>query len=79
MLDRSIKRWPWITHLFGDVSYDPKQLVDEAASLDFTVEILQSLQRAARFCYLATTLGGRTNVCMANALPAFGLRPSKAN
>ncbi|ACJ00318.1 transposase, is4 family [Rhodospirillum centenum SW] len=35
------KRWPWMKHLFADNAYDRKTLMDKAASLDFTVEVVQ--------------------------------------
>ncbi len=35
------KRWPWVKHLFADGAYDRLQLMDKAAFLDFTVEIVR--------------------------------------
>ena len=44
VLDALVKRWPWIRHLFGDAAYDRRTLLDKAAYLDFTVEIVRGLQ-----------------------------------
>ncbi len=44
VLDGLIKRWPWVNHLFGDAAYDRRQLMDKAAFLDFTVEVVRRLQ-----------------------------------
>jgi len=35
------KRWPWMKHLFADGGYDRTKLMDKAAYLDFTVEIVR--------------------------------------
>ena len=34
-------KWPWIKHLFADSAYDRRQLMDKAAFLDFTLEIVK--------------------------------------
>ena len=34
-------RWRWVRHLFGDGAYDRQQLLDKAAFLDFTLEIIK--------------------------------------
>ena len=44
VLDGLVQRWPWIKHLFGDAAYDRRQLIDKAAFLDFTMEIVRCLQ-----------------------------------
>lgn len=41
ILDALRKRWPWIKHLFADSAYDRRQLMDKAAFLDFTLEIVR--------------------------------------
>jgi transposase len=44
VLDALAKRWPWVKHLFGDAAYDRRTLLDKAAYLDFTVEVVRGLQ-----------------------------------
>lgn len=44
VLDGLIKRWPRVKHLFRDAAYDRRQLMDKAAFLDFTVEVVPRLQ-----------------------------------
>lgn len=34
------QRWPWLKHLFRDAAYDRGRLLDKAAFLDFTVEVV---------------------------------------
>lgn len=41
VMDALRKRWPWIKHLFADGAYDRRQMLDKAAFLDFTVEIVR--------------------------------------
>ncbi|NHO19824.1 IS5 family transposase [Acetobacter oeni] len=41
ILDAIRKRWPWVKHLFADGAYDRLQLLDKAAFLDFTVEVVR--------------------------------------
>lgn len=41
VIDALRQRWPWIRHLFADAAYDRRQLLDKAAFLDFTVEIVR--------------------------------------
>ena len=43
VLDALNQRWPWVKHLFGDAAYDRRKLMDKAAFLDFTVEIVRGL------------------------------------
>jgi transposase len=38
------KRWPWVKYLFGDATYDRRTLLDKAAYLDLTVEVVRGLQ-----------------------------------
>lgn len=35
------QRWPWMKHLFADSAYDRTKLMDKAAFLDFTVEVVR--------------------------------------
>jgi len=44
VLDALVKRWPWVKHLFGDAAYDRRTLLDKAAYLDFTIEVVRGLQ-----------------------------------
>lgn len=44
VLDGLIKRWPWVKHLFWDAAYDRRWLMDKAAFLDFTMEVVRHLQ-----------------------------------
>ena len=44
VLDALKQRWPWVKHLFGDAAYDRRTLLDKAAFLDFTVEVVRGLQ-----------------------------------
>lgn len=44
VLDVMVKRWPWVKHPFGDAAYDRRTLLDKAAYLDFTVEVVRGLQ-----------------------------------
>src|SRR5690606_33744941 len=46
VLDALVKRWPRIKHLFADSAYDRRQLLDKAAFLDFTVEIVKRTETA---------------------------------
>jgi transposase len=43
------KRGPWLKHLFADADYDRTKLMDKAAILDFAVEIVRRLDKAAGF------------------------------
>ena len=44
VLDALKKRWPWVKHLFGDSAYDRRTLMDKAASMDFTIEVVRKLE-----------------------------------
>ena len=44
MLDALVKRWLRVKHLFGEAAYDRRTLLDKAAYLDFTVEVVIGLQ-----------------------------------
>ncbi|RSZ56554.1 IS5 family transposase [Massilia atriviolacea] len=44
VLDALVKRWPWVQHLFGDAAYDRRTLLDKAAYLDFTLDVVRGLQ-----------------------------------
>lgn len=41
ILDGIRKRWPWVKHMFADGAYDRLKLMEKAAFLDFTVEIVR--------------------------------------
>ena len=41
ILDALRERWPWVKHLFADGAYDRLKLMDKAAFLDFTLEIVR--------------------------------------
>lgn len=41
ILEAMRKRWPWMKHLFADGAYDCKKLMDKAAFLDFTIEVVR--------------------------------------
>ena len=43
-LDRLKKRWPWVKYLFGDAAYDRRTLMDKAAFMDFTTEVVRKLE-----------------------------------
>src|ERR1700722_807717 len=49
ILDSVRKRWPWLKHLFADGAYDRTKLMDKAAFLDFTVEIIKRSDTAKGF------------------------------
>jgi transposase len=44
VLEALKQKWPGVKHLFGDAAYDHRQLMDKAAFLDFTVEVVRRLQ-----------------------------------
>src|SRR3990170_1089607 len=46
VLDAIRKRWPGVKHLFADSAYDRRQLLEKAAFLDFTVEIVRRTEAA---------------------------------
>ena len=43
------KRWPWIKHLFADSAYDRGKLMNEAAYLDFVVEVVRRIENEPGF------------------------------
>jgi len=49
ILESVRKRWPWLKHLFADGAYDRTKLMDKAAFLDFTVEIVRRSDAAKGF------------------------------
>src|ERR1700739_3371900 len=49
ILDGVRKRGPWLKHLFADSAYDRTKLMDKAAFLDFTVEIIKRSDTAQGF------------------------------
>ena len=49
ILETVRKRWPWLKHLFADGAYDRTKLMDKAAFLDFTIEIVKRSDAAVGF------------------------------
>lgn len=49
VLEALKERWPWVKHVFGDAAYDRRALLDKAAFLDFTVEVVRRLQNQQGF------------------------------
>jgi transposase len=49
ILDGIRKRWPWVKHLFADGAYDRLQLMNKAAYLGFSVEVVRRCDKAAGF------------------------------
>jgi putative transposase len=49
ILDAIRKRWPWVKHLFADGAYDRAQLMDKAAFLDFTIEVVRRIEETEGF------------------------------
>ena len=49
ILDAIRKRWPWLKHLFADSAYDRTKLMDKAAFLDFTIEIVRRIDKEPGF------------------------------
>src|ERR1700723_4233254 len=43
------KRWPWVKHMFADGAYDRAQLMDKAAFLEFTVEVVRRIEGTEGF------------------------------
>lgn len=74
VLDTLVKRWPCVKHLFDDAAYDRRTLLDKAACLDFTVEVVRGLRWQSGFQVQLQRWGRRTDVWMANALPPLGTR-----
>lgn len=46
------QRWPWLTHFFADSAYDRGKLMDKAAFLDFTVEVIRRIDTVPAFTVL---------------------------
>lgn len=46
ILDALHRKWPWIKQLFADGAYDRRQLMDKAAFLDFTLDIVKRTEPA---------------------------------
>ena len=57
ILDSMRKRWPWLKHLFADRAYDRTKLMDKAAFLDFTIEIIKRSDTAQGFEVLPRATG----------------------
>ena len=49
VLDALQTRWPWVKHLFGDAAYDRRTLMDKAAFMDFTVEVVRKSEGQVGF------------------------------
>src|ERR1700727_1313508 len=49
ILDGVRKRWPSLKHLFADGAYDRTQLMDKAAFLDFTIQVVKRSDTAKGF------------------------------
>jgi transposase len=49
ILDAIRTRWPWVKHLFADGAYDRRQLLDKAAFLDFTIEVVRRIDNEPGF------------------------------
>jgi transposase len=49
VLNALVKHWPWVKHLFDDAACDRRTLLDKAAYLYFTVEVVRGLQGQERF------------------------------
>jgi transposase len=49
ILDGVRKRWPWMKHFFADGAYDRLRLMDKAAFLDFTIEIIRRSDQSQGF------------------------------
>lgn len=49
ILDAIRTRWPWMKHLFADGAYDRAGLMDKAAFLDFTVEVVRRIEKEKGF------------------------------
>lgn len=49
ILEAMRKRWPWMKHLFADSAYDRKKLMEKAAFLDFTVEMVRRIDTEPGF------------------------------
>ena len=49
ILDGVRKRWPWLKHLFADGAYYRTQLMDKAAFLDFTIQVVKRSDTAKGF------------------------------
>src|SRR5208282_4002019 len=49
ILDAIRKRWPWVKHLFADGAYDRRKLLDKAAFLDFTIEVVKRIEGETGF------------------------------
>jgi transposase len=47
------KRWPWVKHLFADGAYDRAQLMDKAAFLEFTIEVVRRIEGTEGFHVLS--------------------------
>ena len=69
ILESICKRWPWVKNLFTDGAYDRAQLMDKAAFMDFTVEVIK---RSARWRHLVRDCEQRIDVAEAMIHLALG-------
>ena len=70
ILDAIRKRWPWVKHLFADGAYDRRKLMDKAAFLDFTIEIVRRSDAARRLRGPAAPLGRRAHLRLDDPMAA---------
>lgn len=49
ILDALRNRWLWVNHLSGDAAYHRMTLMDKAAFMDFTIEVVQGMAAQQRF------------------------------
>jgi transposase len=47
------KRWPWLKHLFADGAYDRTRLLDNAAFLDFAIEVVRRSNPPSGFAVIS--------------------------
>lgn len=51
-------KWPWMKTMFADSAYDRAGLMDEAAMLEFTVEVVRKIEGQSGFQVLPRRWGG---------------------
>lgn len=73
ILEALKQRWPWIKHLFADGAYDRRQLLDQAAFLNFVVEVVRRLAGQG-FTPLPRRCGRRAHLQLDDALAPTGAR-----
>jgi hypothetical protein len=77
ILDAVRNRWPWVKHLFAGAAYDRLKLMDNAAYLDFVVEIIRRSDDQKGFQVLpCQTAGGRfVSLDRRHRIKSFNRRP----